>query len=104
MTVNSSGPGEPLWWPLALSSEVTSRGPIAKRCGDLQFALYRNQAGVLFALEDRCVHRRAPLSLGRVTASGDLQCGYHGWCFEGATGRCTAITTLDPSERAPARY
>ena len=27
---------------------------------------------------DRCPHRAAALSEGRMTASGDLQCAYHG--------------------------
>src|SRR5206468_937798 len=44
-------------------------------------------------LLDRCPHRNAPLSMGRVHR-GALQCGYHGWCFDGA-GTCVAIPGLD---------
>jgi nitrite reductase/ring-hydroxylating ferredoxin subunit len=92
------------WWPLALSEEISSTEPIARRCGDQEYVLFRDRAGVAHALDDRCAHRRVPLSLGRVTENGALQCGYHGWCFDGTTGQCVAITTLDPSERVPARY
>ncbi|CAM9980802.1 unnamed protein product [Ectocarpus fasciculatus] len=36
------------------------------------------------AFADRCPHRWAPLSEGRVDQeSGRLQCIYHGWEFEG---------------------
>ena len=43
------------------------------------------------AMKDQCPHRLAALSEGRLTASGDLQCAYHGWAFDGATGECTSI-------------
>jgi phenylpropionate dioxygenase-like ring-hydroxylating dioxygenase large terminal subunit len=35
-----------------------------------------------------------PLSLGRVHADGTLECGYHGWRFDGS-GRCRAVPALD---------
>jgi nitrite reductase/ring-hydroxylating ferredoxin subunit len=53
------------------------------------------------AVEDRCPHRRAPLSLGRITADGDIQCGYHGWIFNGANGEVTGFPNLDQGERLP---
>ena len=74
------------WWPLAWSAELTSR-PVAVVRGDSAIVLYRGVGGAALALEDRCPHRRAPLSLGRVTESGMLQCGYHGWTFDGGSGR-----------------
>jgi len=94
----------PRWWPVALSEEITSQSPTPRRCGDQEFVLFRDHKGVAHALEDRCAHRRVPLSLGRITETGALQCGYHGWCFDGASGQCVAITTLDPTERVPGRY
>ena len=39
---------------------------------------------------DICPHRLVPLSEGRITDNKELQCAYHGWCFE-ASGKCTAI-------------
>lgn len=45
---------------------------------------------IILALEDRCSHRGAALSEGRITASGCLQCPYHGWTFD-ASGDCVAI-------------
>ena len=39
---------------------------------------------------DCCPHRLVPLSEGRITATGQLQCGYHGWNFN-SSGKCTAI-------------
>jgi len=61
---------------------------------DLPLVLFRDAAGTPHALVDRCPHRNVPLSLGRVLPDGTLQCGYHGWCFDGG-GRCTAVPALD---------
>lgn len=40
--------------------------------------------------EDKCPHRLAPLSEGRVNEAGLLECPYHGWAFSGA-GNCEVI-------------
>jgi vanillate O-demethylase monooxygenase subunit len=47
---------------------------------------FRREDGAVVALEDRCPHRFAPPSLGRLV--GDhVQCGYHGLEFD-VEGRC----------------
>ncbi len=60
--------------------------------------MYRDSVGTVRALANRCPHRRLPLSMGRVIPDG-LQCGYHGWTFDGATGRCTLIPNFQPEEK-----
>ncbi|KAF5843469.1 Rieske [2Fe-2S] iron-sulfur domain-containing protein, partial [Dunaliella salina] len=45
-------------------------------------------------VEDRCPHRFAPLSEGRIV-DGQLMCSYHGWRF-GKGGECTDIPQLPP--------
>jgi vanillate O-demethylase monooxygenase subunit len=55
--------------------------------------LYRTQSGRVVALDDRCPHRSAPLSAGRVV-DDDIECRYHGFRF-GPDGACKAI----PSQR-----
>jgi hypothetical protein len=39
--------------------------------------------------------------MGRLTQDGSLQCPYHGWSFDGVTGRCTTIPNLSSGERIP---
>jgi len=53
--------------------------------------IFRSRGG-LACLTDRCPHRFAPLSLGRVV-DDTIACSYHGWRFD-ATGRCRAIPGL----------
>jgi phenylpropionate dioxygenase-like ring-hydroxylating dioxygenase large terminal subunit len=59
--------------------------------------LFRD-AGKLFALEDRCPHRSVKLSPGQCSypGSGTISCPYHGWTFEGASGRLVAALIEGP--------
>jgi phenylpropionate dioxygenase-like ring-hydroxylating dioxygenase large terminal subunit len=58
--------------------------------------LYRQSNSRVVALEDACVHRKLPLSMGRI--KGDLvECGYHGLKYD-ASGACVHIPC---SERIP---
>lgn len=88
------------WWPIGISAEVTAR-PRAVRLGARSVVAYRDGGGAVHALLDRCPHRRLPLSKGRVTGDG-LQCGYHGWTFDGA-GQCTLIPNFRPDESPSSR-
>jgi phenylpropionate dioxygenase-like ring-hydroxylating dioxygenase large terminal subunit len=51
--------------------------------------LFRSDCGSVAVLPDRCPHRHAPLSAGRV-CNGQIQCPYHGWRFD-HHGICTEV-------------
>jgi nitrite reductase/ring-hydroxylating ferredoxin subunit len=89
------------WWPVAHAEEL-GRHPRSFRLGIRNLALYRDLQGIVRAVDDSCPHRRLPLSMGRITEDGQLQCAYHGWCFDGQTGRCTRIPNLRADEKVPA--
>ena len=56
-------------------------GPLAATLLDEEIVIAR--LGVeIAALADRCAHRFAKLSLGKVTG-GNIQCPYHGWQYDG---------------------
>ena len=76
------------WWPVCLASELGTQ-PLGLRLLDQPLVLWRDAQGQPVAMVDRCPHRGAQLSLGRVEA-GTLQCPYHGWRFE-PQGRCVGI-------------
>lgn len=88
---------------IALSEEVSTQKPIGVDLGDQQIVLWRDAEGVAHALEDRCPHRRAPLSLGCVRNDGHFQCGYHGWSFDGS-GQVIEIPQIRQQARLPAVY
>jgi phenylpropionate dioxygenase-like ring-hydroxylating dioxygenase large terminal subunit len=75
------------WYPVAFSSDIAvGASPFARTLLERPLVFFREQAGALRVLEDRCPHRFAPLSKGSV-AGGRLTCPYHGLQFDG-TGRC----------------
>jgi nitrite reductase/ring-hydroxylating ferredoxin subunit len=90
------------WWAVAAETEIGDR-PVAVRLDGRDLALYRDADGVVRAVDDLCPHRRLPMSLGRVTNDGQLQCGYHGWIFDGSSGKCTAIPNLAADEKPAGR-
>jgi phenylpropionate dioxygenase-like ring-hydroxylating dioxygenase large terminal subunit len=75
------------WQAVALSRAV-GRKPLRVVIGGQPLVIFRS-GGELHCLTDRCPHRFAPLSLGRVV-DGVLECPYHGWRFDGG-GRCRAM-------------
>ena len=78
------------WWVAATSAEI-GETPVQRWILDRPVVLYRGASGQAVALDDRCPHRWAPLSLGKVI-DDDIACGYHGFRF-GVDGRCTHIPT-----------
>lgn len=92
------------WWGVALAASAPADRPISRRIGSLPIVLFRDESGSIRALEDRCAHRRAPLSLGQRTAEGLIQCPYHGWRYEGRTGKCRAVPNLSADEKVPGNF
>ena len=80
-----------LWHPVALSEAVAAQ-PLAAELLQQPLVLWRDASGAVQAWADRCPHRGARLSLGRVCA-GRLECPYHGWQFA-PQGRCVQVPAL----------
>jgi phenylpropionate dioxygenase-like ring-hydroxylating dioxygenase large terminal subunit len=60
---------------------------------------WRDADGAVVAAPDRCLHREAPLSLGRLV-EGELECAYHGWRY-GVGGRCTFVPSANEGVPVP---
>lgn len=75
------------WYVAALSTDVDAFNLFKRKIMNTNVVMYRTQAGEPVALQDRCPHRFAPLSLGK--RDGDeLVCPYHALKFN-STGQCT---------------
>lgn len=72
------------WW----ADELTAGRLHARTIAGDPIVFWREADGTPRALHDRCPHRAAPLSLGRIVEEG-VQCGYHGLAF-GVSGGCIA--------------
>ena len=81
------------WYMIAWDHEVAAEGLFTRTVLNEPILLLRTAEGAIAALEDRCCHRLAPLSMGR--REGDcVRCGYHGMKFN-AQGVCVEIPGLD---------
>lgn len=88
------------WYVAAWSHDIAAGEPFAISILDEPVVIYRGESGRLAALADRCVHRMAPLSLGR--CEGDrLRCMYHGLLFspEGQVVEIPGQAQIPPNAR-----
>ena len=78
------------WYVAAWSDEVGHRSPLARTIVGERLVMFRTADGNVSILEDRCAHRRMPLSPGRLTPEGKIICPYHGLTYDG-TGACVLV-------------
>mgnify|MGYP000856158750 CR=1 FL=1 len=81
------------WYVAAWDRELESGSILACEVIGERLAIFRRRDGGLVALENRCPHRHAPLSSGRLEGD-ELRCMYHGLRFNCA-GRCVAVPGTD---------
>jgi phenylpropionate dioxygenase-like ring-hydroxylating dioxygenase large terminal subunit len=86
------------WYVAAWSHQLETAKPYAITILEDRIVIYRTDSGRLAALEDRCVHRLAPLSLGRCEGER-LRCMYHGFLY----GPDGTVVEVPGEERIPAR-
>jgi 5,5'-dehydrodivanillate O-demethylase len=88
------GPGTPAgellrryWHPVAIAAELPADNPVkfVRILGE-DLVLFQTKKGEPGLLHDRCSHRGASLSYGRVEERG-LACAYHGWLYDNQ-GNC----------------
>jgi len=78
------------WYPVSWMDDVRPNKPTRVSLFDVDYVLARTNDTEVTALVDVCPHKAAALSEGRVTASGLVQCAYHGWSFD-KEGKCRDI-------------
>lgn len=97
------GPGTPAgelmrryWHPVSIAAELTEKEPTkCVRVLGEDLVLFRDKKGNVGLVADRCPHRGASLSYGRVEGRG-IACAYHGWLFD-TKGDCLE-TPAEPAE------
>jgi phthalate 4,5-dioxygenase oxygenase subunit len=68
------------WVPACLAEEVAENDgtPIRTTVLGERLVVFRDTAGKLGVIDERCPHRLASLALGR-NEEGGIRCIYHGW-------------------------
>jgi phenylpropionate dioxygenase-like ring-hydroxylating dioxygenase large terminal subunit len=75
------------WYCAAWSDELGDGGVTGRTILKEPVVFYRQGNGEVVALEDRCAHRFAPLSMGHIVGGNRIQCPYHGLAYD-KTGAC----------------
>lgn len=91
---------ENAWYVGAWDHEVGRQALLRRTLLDVPVVFYRREDGTPVAMEDRCCHRHAPLSKGRLVGD-NIQCPYHGLTYD-PSGQCVLVpgqTTIPPDAR-----
>ncbi len=86
------------WYPACRSTALRPRELTPVSVLGLSLAAGKDSQGRAFALRDACPHRSMPLSCGLFDGT-TVECIYHGWQFDAATGACRSIPAL-PADSA----
>lgn len=77
-------PAHQNWWPVSSTFYLDKERPNPVDLLNKKLVVFWSESEKEWkCLDDRCSHRFAPLSEGRVLKNGCLQCAYHGWEFDG---------------------
>lgn len=88
------------WVPVSWKADIPYNKPTKVTVFDVDYVVSRIKPSgddedgedEVIAVVDRCPHKAAKLSEGRVTDCGKMfQCAYHGWSFDGKDGSCKEI-------------
>ncbi len=90
-------------WYIVLSSEEVKKNNILKvRRFGKEIIFWRDSNNIVHALDSRCPHRKADLSLGKIV-NDCIQCPYHGFLFNGE-GQAVLIPSLGKSTKLNPNY
>ena len=87
------------WYPLLPVEDLDPSKPTTATLLGIPLVIWKPTSSPTYQVFlDRCPHRLAPLSEGRIDDKSDnLMCSYHGWQFD-ENGDCTRIPQADSSE------
>ena len=89
------------WFPVARSTDVTNAPFHAVLLGE-RLAVFRGVDGTPRVIANRCPHRGGSLGHGKVHGDS-IACSYHGWQFDGSSGACTRVPSLEDQSKIPPR-
>jgi phenylpropionate dioxygenase-like ring-hydroxylating dioxygenase large terminal subunit len=77
------------WYPVLQSEELPAGKPVGFKILGEALTAWRDSSGHPHVVRDKCPHRGAKMSAGRVL-EGNIQCAWHGLRFDGG-GQCVMI-------------
>jgi phenylpropionate dioxygenase-like ring-hydroxylating dioxygenase large terminal subunit len=77
------------WYAILDSKELKKNKPLRITRLNQNIALWRDEKNIVCCIDDRCCHRGASLSTGKIIA-GKLECPFHGFIYD-SSGKITLI-------------
>ena len=81
------------WYVAGMSHEFKKGDLTGHRFAGKSIVMWRTEEGKVVAFDNRCCHKRFPLSDSKLLDNGLLECAYHGLCYN-AEGKCVKIPAL----------
>ena len=78
------------WYVAGLSADFPKEKLTGHVIAKRPVVIWRTRDGNVVAYDDRCAHKRFPLSKGRLMPDGTLECAYHGLRYD-MSGKCVMI-------------
>lgn len=78
------------WYMIGTSKDFPAEKLTGHVVAKKPIVVWRTKDGQVVAYDDRCSHKRFPLSQGRLMPDGTLECAYHGLRYD-MTGKCVMI-------------
>lgn len=89
------------WFVVAESAELEPGDVRALHYFGRDLVLYRTESGAPRVMDAHCMHLGAHLAVGGRVQGSCIQCPFHGWTFDGESGRCTEIPYGDMTRIPP---
>jgi phenylpropionate dioxygenase-like ring-hydroxylating dioxygenase large terminal subunit len=88
------------WFKACYTDELPIGGVKPVEILGRELVAYRGEDGKARVMDAYCAHLGAHLGYGGTVAGTTLRCPFHGWCWDGDSGACTAIPY---AKRIPSR-
>jgi len=79
------------WFAVAFARELVEAEVKRVHCFGEELVLFRGRSGTPYVLDGYCPHLGAHLAEGGRVLGESVRCPFHGWQFDGESGRCVAI-------------
>jgi nitrite reductase/ring-hydroxylating ferredoxin subunit len=79
------------WFVVARADELGPREKRNRRYFGRDLVVFRTESGEPRTIDAYCPHLGAHLGVGGSVQGEEIACPFHGWRFDGASGRCTQI-------------
>ncbi|MSP58769.1 MAG: Rieske (2Fe-2S) protein [Myxococcales bacterium] len=106
MTLNPRSPFTPYprgWYMACLASELPVGAVLPLHYFGREIVAFRTEDGAPHVVDAHCPHLGSHLGHGGTVEGNCIRCPFHGWQFEGETGRCVRIPYAEkvpPNARA----